>query len=70
MSGEGALPYVSPLESFRLRSLPGFADPPRGRGISTSLNGIAVKGASTASTVANAATADGHYRLAAKGDYL
>ena len=41
MSGEGALPYVFPLESIRLRSLPGFADPPKGRVISSSLNGIA-----------------------------
>ena len=38
VSGEGALPYVSPLESFRLRSLPGFADPPfEGRVISAVL---------------------------------
>ena len=29
--GESALPYVFSPESFRLRSLPGFADPPEGR---------------------------------------
>ena len=29
-SGEGAFPYVFPFERFRLRSLPGFADPPSG----------------------------------------
>ena len=37
MSGEGVLPYVVPLGSFRLRSLPGFADPPKGRVISSYL---------------------------------
>ena len=43
MAGEGSLPYVSPLESVRLGSLPAFAEPPKGRVISSSLNGIAVK---------------------------
>ena len=50
MAGEGSLPYVYPLESVRLGSLPGFADPLKGRVISSSLNGIAVKRVSGAIT--------------------